>query len=75
MKNSKEIAAAFTQGVSYANWGKAKVFVLCDEKQIRVYEQDQNGDFDENKWKRFRWEEMESLEKFNELKRILDIKA
>ncbi len=71
MKNNKEIALAFTQGVSYANWGKAKIFVLCDEKQIRVYEQNQNGDFDENKWKRFRWEEMESLEKFNELKRLL----
>lgn len=71
MKNNKEIAAAFTQGVSYANWGKAKVFVLCDEKQIRVYEQNQNGDFDENKWKRFRWEEMEVLEKFNELKKLL----
>lgn len=71
MKNNREIEAAFTQGVSYAKWGKAQVFVLCDEKQIRVYEQNRNGDFDENKWTRFRWEEMRFLEKFNELKRLL----
>ena len=31
------------------------------------------GEFDENKWVRFLWEEMENLEKFNELKRMLNI--
>ena len=73
MKNNEEIAANYDQGLSYAKWGNAQVLVLCDKNQIRVYERNKMGEFDENKWKRFRWEEMESLEKFNELKRMLNI--
>ncbi len=33
----------YDQGVSYAKWGEAKVMVLCDKNQIRVYERDKNG--------------------------------
>ena len=73
MKNNEEISENFEQGVSYAKWGNAQVLVLCDKNQIRVYERNKKGEFDENKWKRFRWEEMENLEKFNELKRMLNI--
>ena len=71
MKTTKEIGEAFEQGLSYAKWGEAQVLVVCDKKQIRVYERNKNGNFDENKWKRFRCEELVILEKFNELKRIL----
>lgn len=42
------------------------------KNQIRVYERNKKGKFDENKWVRFRWD-MENLEKFNELKRMLSI--
>ena len=73
MKNNEEIDANYFQGLSYAKWGNAQVLVLCDKNQIRVYERNKKGIFDINKWKRFRWEEMEILEKFNELKRMLDL--
>ena len=73
MKNNEEIEANYYQGLSYAKWGNAQVLVLCDKNQIRVYERNKKGEFDENKWVRFRWEEMEKLEKFNELKRMLSI--
>ena len=73
MKNNEEIEANYFQGLSYAKWGNAQVLVLCDKNQIRVYKRNKKGDFDENKWVRFRWEEMENLEKFNELKSILNI--
>ncbi len=73
MKNNEDIEANYFQGLSYAKWGNAQVLVLCDKNQIRVYERNKKGDFDINKWTRFRWEEMEILEKFNELKRLLDI--
>jgi hypothetical protein len=54
-------------------WGNAQVLVLCDKNQIRVYERNKKGEFDENKWEKFLWEEMENLEKRNELKRMLNI--
>ena len=71
MKNNEEISANYYQGLSYAKYGKAQVLVLCDKNQIRVYERNKRGEFDENKWTRFRWEEMQNLEKFNELKHLL----
>jgi len=73
MKDPKQLHKTFVQGRSYAKWGNVQVLVLCDELQIRVYERDRNGAFSENRWTRFRWEEMERLEKFNELKRMLNI--
>jgi len=71
MKNNEDIAKNYDQGLSYAKWGNAKVLVLCDKNQIRVYERNKKGVFTENKFKLFRWEEMEILERFNELKQIL----
>lgn len=73
MKNNEEIEANYYQGLSYAKWGNAQVLVLCDKNQIRVYERNKKGEFDENKWVRFLWEEMDNLEKRNELKRMLNI--
>lgn len=73
MKNNEEIEANYYQGLSYAKWGNAQVLVLCDKNQIRVYERNKKGEFDENKWEKFLWEEMENLEKRNELKRMLNI--
>lgn len=73
MKNNEEIEANYFQGLSYAKWGNAQVLVLCDKNQIRVYERNKKGEFDQNKWTRFRWEEMENLEKYNKLKNMLDI--
>lgn len=72
MKNGKEIEANFTQGRSYAKWGNAQVFVLCDKVQILVYER-QNGSFDRNKFKKFYWKEVMggNPDKFNELKKLL----
>ena len=71
MKNDKEIESNYHQALSYAKWGNAKVLVICDKMQIRVYECDDNGEFNIKKWKRFRWEEMSNLDKFVELKRLL----
>ena len=73
MKNNQEIKANYDQGVSYAKWGNARVLVICDKNQIRVYERNKKNQFVpfDTPTVRFRWEEMQNLEKFNELKRIL----
>jgi hypothetical protein len=63
----------FEQGLTYAKWGGAQVLMLCDREQIRVYERTKDGKFDDKKFRRFRWEEMKILEKYLELKRMLDI--
>lgn len=75
MKNNQEIKANYDQGVSYAKWGNARVLVICDKNQIRVYERNKKNQFVpfDTPTARFRWEDMEILEKFNELKRMLDI--
>lgn len=73
MKNNDEIKKTFDQGVTYAKWGEAKVLVLCDKNQIRVYERNKKGLFNKDKRVFFRWEDMEELERFIELKRLLDI--
>jgi hypothetical protein len=73
MKDTEEIAANFYQGLSYAKWGNAQILVTCDKNQIRVYERNKKGEFDENKFKRFYWDKLDKLENFNELKRLLDI--
>lgn len=74
MKNNEEIEANFYQGQSYAKWGGVRVLVLCDKKQIRVYERNKKNKFDINHFVRFRWEDMQKLEKFNELKQLLSNK-
>lgn len=76
MKNNQEIQENYNQGVSYAKWGNARVLVICDKKQIRVYERNKKNQFVsfDTPTARFRWEEMENLEKFNELKRLLSKK-
>ena len=74
MHGLQGIEETFDQGVTYANWGKAEVLVLCDKNQIRVYHHDKNGIFNKNKCtETYRWEQMEDAEKFNELKRMLTV--
>ncbi len=74
MKNIEGIEANFYQGQSYAKWGGVRVLVLCDKNQIRVYERNKKNKFDINHYVRFRWEEMQVLEKYNELKHLLSKK-
>ena len=73
MKTTKEIDEAYEQGLSYAKYGEAEVLVICDKRQLRVYERNKKGKFeaDASKCKRFSWEELQELENFNELKRLL----
>ena len=72
MKNPKEIKETFDQGVTYANWGKAKVLVLCDKDQILVYHPNKEGVFNFEKCtKTFHWEDMEKSDDFAELKKML----
>ena len=75
MKDNTEIEDTFNQGVTYAKWGEAQVLVLCDKNQIRVYERRKKGGFNSYDMPnaKFRWEDKENLEKFNELKRMLNI--
>ena len=76
MKNNQEIKANYEQGVSYAKWGNARVLVICDKNQIRVYERNTKNQFlpFDKPTSRFRWEDMQVLEKYNELKRMLSKK-
>lgn len=75
MKDNNQIKEDYSQGLSYAKWGEPKVFVLCDKNQIRVYERNKDNHFGTyDKCKRFRWDDMDNLEKFNELKRLLSKK-
>ena len=76
MKNNQEIKENYNQGVSYAKWGNARVLVICDKNQIRVYERNKKNQFVpyDTPTARFRWEDMQKLEKFNELKRLLSKK-
>lgn len=71
MKNENEIHENFKQGRTYAKWGNAQVLVLCDMKQIRVYLRDKNGKFNENKFTKFSWIDMENGDKYEELRRLI----
>lgn len=73
MKDNNEIKKAFDQGVSYAGWAHAEIMVLCDKNQIRVYEKNKHGEFDSNHKEVFKWKEMGNLERYNQLKRMLNI--
>lgn len=70
MKNDKEIHNNFVQCRSYAKWGNAKVMAICDSRIIRVYQVDNNHDFNEHKFLEYKWHEMENGDKFQELKRL-----
>ena len=61
------------QGITYAKWGNARVLVICDKNQIRVYERNKKNQFVpyDTPTARFRWEDLQVLERRNELKRFL----
>jgi len=63
--------AAFSQTETYAGWGHATVMLICDRRQIRVYERRSNYEFDPEHCKIFRWFDMSNNDKFQELKNIL----
>lgn len=71
MKNNREIHDAFVQGRSYAKWGAAQVLVLCDMYQIRVYQRDKNHNFDERKFIKYNWTDMERTDKYTQMKNLL----
>lgn len=71
MKNNNEIHANFVQGRSYAKWGNVQVLVLCDMMQIRVYQRTKDNVFDERKYIKYSWADMENSDKYSELKSIL----
>ena len=71
MKNDKEIHANFVQGRSYAKWGEVQVLVLCDMKQILVYQRNKKNKFDENDFIKFSWKDTEDPDKYAELKKLL----
>lgn len=73
MKNNQEIKSNYEQGITYAKWGNARVLVICDKNQIRVYERNKKNQFVpyDTPTARFRWEDLQVLERRNELKRFL----
>lgn len=70
MDNEAEIHDTFVQGVSYGMLAAADVVVLCDDRQIRVY-QKSGKNFNEKKPTIFYWDEMSDSDKFNELRTLL----
>lgn len=71
MKTSKEIHRAFVQGRSYAKWGGVEVLLICDMHQIRVYKRDKDYRFDEDRYIKYGWSDMEHPDKYAELKSML----
>ena len=72
MSNIQQMKEDFNQGISYAKYGNAQIFILCDRHQIRVYERNKKGEFGGfESAKRYLWSK--KREWYNELKRILDI--
>lgn len=71
MKSQREIHDTFVQGRSYAKWGAVQVLVLVDMRQLLVYERDKDNKFNENKYKKFSWADMENPDKYSELKKLL----
>ncbi len=73
IKNDKELKEAFRQH-SYANFAKAKVFVLWDKVRIRVYKEknDSFGSYN-SPTERFLCKDLSNPDQFNKLKRLLDI--
>lgn len=73
-RNTKELEDCFNQCQSYADWGKAKVMVICDKHVIYVFEQDRNGNFNfEHHKTRYRWTQLKNHATFMQLKRQLSI--
>lgn len=72
MKNNQEIEEAFKQARSYGNILESSVIVLCDKQCLIVYERKES--FDRDRYVKYYWGELENLDKFNELKNILNYK-
>ena len=71
MKNNQEIEETFKQARSYANILESSVVILCDKNCLLVYEK--KDSFNRYSYTKYYWEDMETPDKFNELKNKLDI--
>lgn len=69
MRNNQERDAAFLQARSYAMILGCSTIVLCDKECLMVYRKSQN--FDRDKYIKYYWKDMQTPEKFNNLKEIL----
>ena len=69
MKNNAQIEACFKQAYSYAKLLESSVIVLCDKNCLMIYEK--KDSFDRDRYTKIYWGELESPDKFNELKNFL----
>lgn len=69
MKNNAQIEACFKQAYSYAKLLESSVIVLCDKNCLMIYEK--KDCFDRDRYTKIYWGELESPDKFNELKNFL----
>lgn len=69
MKNNAQIEACFKQAYSYAKLLESSVIVLCDKNCLMIYEK--KDGFDRDRYTKIYWGELESPDKFNELKNFL----
>ena len=69
MKNNAQIEACFKQAYSYAKLLESSVIVLCDKNCLMIYEK--KDSFDRDRYTKIYWGELESSDKFNELKNFL----
>lgn len=73
MSNVSKIEENFRQGVTYARLAEAELLVTCDMFQLRFYEKTKRGNkFDLNHYKRFYWRDLKNIEKFHQIKQLLD---
>ncbi len=72
MANVNLIEESFHQGLSYAKFADAELLVTCDKFQLRFYEKTKRGKFDINHYRRYRWSDLNNLDKFHEIKNLLD---
>jgi hypothetical protein len=70
MKNNQEIEQCFKQARSYANILESSVIVLCDRDCLMVYVKD-NG-FDRQQYIKYYWEGLQTPDKFNEIRKIIN---
>lgn len=69
MKNNAQIEACFKQAYSYAKLLESSVIVLCDKNCLMSTKK--KDSFDRDRYTKIYWGELESPDKFNELKNFL----
>lgn len=72
MSSKTALEEAFSQGLSYAKYGEARIYCLADQAGIYVFLRDKNKKFSLNKGLYFKWEEMSDNDKYITLKRLFE---